>query len=224
MKNSRHLLQIDSMYRSTIEHLPDNLIRDYKQVVDRGQLPLKGCEVTKAILLRMRAFYRWQDGVKAFLGRRKNAAGADFFVETVLFYLKALNDTYGLGLEVASEKPVRRRRGALRPDVSLWAGEELLASIECKTQLGWQRAEWRSDFALRRQLLQADFPRTQIFLVAMTSENWEGFRGREVGRHLFALSRIWPTKIINAQIEDVIETPIELLFRHVLQISKPAHG
>ena len=61
------------------------------------------------------------------------------------------NDLEKLDLEISSERPIQRKRNAIRPDISLWRSNELLAIIECKTQLGWHRENWRSHFEEREE-------------------------------------------------------------------------
>ena len=57
---------------------------------------------------------------------------ADFFVESVCFFLKVVLGRLDSSLTVASEKNIVRRRGSMRPDISIWRGETVLAAIECK--------------------------------------------------------------------------------------------
>ena len=104
----------------------------------------------------MAAFYRAQLQMMAFLDKRYMGAAADFFVETVVFFLKALAITHELDIDIAAEKTVRRARGAMRPDISIWRGEKCLACIECKTQLGWKRHGWEAQFTERERRLLLD--------------------------------------------------------------------
>ena len=57
----------------------------------------------------MRSYYVAQDRIKKFLEKRKAAPGADFFVETVAFYLKVAINILKLEYEVASEKPANNK-------------------------------------------------------------------------------------------------------------------
>jgi hypothetical protein len=154
---------------------------------------------------------------------RKSLVLVDFFVETLLFYLKALNDTHGLSLEITSERAVRRQRGAPRPDISIWRNDIMIAAIECKTQLGWSRNTWQTAFEARTQQLQTYCPNTQTFLVVMTTENWSGFGDSpHIGKQFFALSKVWPTKINPENIDPAIGMPIEPLFKHIALCAEAA--
>ncbi len=92
----------------------------------------------------------------------------------------------------------------------------MIASIECKTQLGWNRDKWQSDFAAREQQLHVYCPNAQVFLLVMTTENWPGFGdSRNIGRQFFALSKVWPTEVNPENVDEAIEMPIELLFKRI---------
>jgi len=215
--------QMNDAYQRAIEKLPQALEQAYTTLVQQGPIPLEGTEITKAMLLRLRAFYLSQKDIKEFLGKRVAGAAADFFVETVLFYLKALNETHRLGFEIASERAIERKRNAIRPDISVWNHDELVASIECKTQLGWNRDQWQRAFESREKELKAKHPRARMFLLVLTTENWSGFGDNpKVGKQFFVLSKMWPSSINPDKIEEVIGTPctpIEKLFK---QITKTA--
>lgn len=105
--------------------------------------------------------------------------------------------TYPILLPQASgERPIERKRGSLRPVISVWRGDELISAIECKTQLGWNRSGWDQDFAERQARLQSRFPNSQAFLLVLTGINWSGFEhDPRLGTQLFVLSRLWPTDV-----------------------------
>ena len=145
----------------------------------QGPLPLDGLEVTHALLLRLSAFYAAQRNVDHFLDKRIRTAAADFFVETLAFYLKALVITHRLNAEVSVERVLQRKRGSIRPDISLWRGDTCVACIECKTQLGWSRDRWEAQFLEREQRLVAEFAGAPTFLVVLTGLNWSGFGEHE---------------------------------------------
>lgn len=178
-------------------------------------------DYSQAITNRLRAFYLSQLGMKDFLDKKVAQAGSDFFVETVLFFLKLFNDVEDLGLEIKSEQAIQRRRNALRPDITIWSGSELLAVIECKTQLGWHRSAWDSHFKDRENKIKEVFPNAQIFLVVMSGSNWPGFGDDpRVGEQLFCLlkSGIWPTNLPIEYDETVLETRIEGLFEQLVNL------
>ncbi len=126
----------DDTFVRALARLPRALETAFDAVVAHGPLPTNGMEVTEAILRRMAAFYKANERIRDFLGKRYMAPAADFFVETIAFYLKALIETHQLNPQVASERQVRRARGSMRPDISLWQRDRCMACVECKTQLG----------------------------------------------------------------------------------------
>jgi hypothetical protein len=155
-----------------------------------GAIDLSGDDVTRAILMRMAHFYRAQNATKKILAKRYMSAGADFFAEAVLFWLRAVLDTHGSSLLAEGERTVEQKRGALRPDISVWDGDECVAFIECKTQLGWARHRWEADFAQRQLRIEERHIGARGFLVVMTSENLGRLRRQpEAGDRLLPPSR-----------------------------------
>lgn len=180
---------------------------------------------SQAIANRLRAFYLMQSNMKCFLGKKVAQAGSDFFVETILFFLKLFNDVEGLNLEIASERTIQCKRNAMRPDISIWCGSELLAVVECKTQLGWSRHNWKSDFEHREQKLKEVFPNVKMFLVVMSSCNWSGFGDDlKVGKQLFCLLNVWPTALSTSPTPDMLYTPIENLLKQLVELKVSTSG
>jgi hypothetical protein len=202
----------------------DNLIPILKSSYEQMKLSCStngSFDYSQAITNRLRAFYFLQLGMKDFLDKKVAQAGSDFFVETILFFLKLFNDVENLGLEIKSEQFIQRRRNALRPDITIWRGSELLAVIECKTQLGWHRSEWAFHFEGRENKIKEIFPKAQIFLVVMSGSNWRGFGSDpRVGKQLFCLLKngIWPTNLPIKYDEAVLETRIEKLFEQLVNL------
>ncbi|MTJ12462.1 hypothetical protein FJR11_07610 [Anabaena sp. UHCC 0187] len=201
-------------YAQSLDNLAISLQHSYEHIKEIDKLTGK-FDYSSTIANRLRAFYCYQLKLKEFLGKQVAQAGSDFFVETIIFFLKLFNDLEHLDLEIASERPIQRKRNAIRPDISIWRGNELLAVIECKTQLGWLRENWPVHFQEREQKLREVFPNVEIFLVVMTSCNWSGFgNDPRVGKRLFCLlNNVWPTDCVN------LHTPIELLFNQVKEIT-----
>lgn len=210
----------DEPYRSALLGIGSALEASFEQLVKQGPLPLDGLEVTHALLLRLSAFYAAQRSVDHFLDKRIRTAAADFFVETLAFYLKALVITHRLNAEVSVERVLQRKRGSIRPDISLWRGDTCVACIECKTQLGWSRDRWEAQFLEREQRLVAEFAGAPTFLVVLTGLNWSGFGEHEdLGQKYFLLLRdVWPTSVDFEQLESVVSTPIEALFSQVARV------
>lgn len=216
---SKAIYSAEKSYSRSLEQLPGILKKNLIRISRLGKLPLKGKSVSVAIILRMRGYYLSQHAVKKLLGKRYIGAASDVFVETVLFYLQALNFSHKLGLEVHSEKQIKPKKKALRPDISIWKGDRVVAVIECKTQLGWNRDSWETDYLKRKKALRKAFPYAQSFLLVMTPTNWRGFgRSKKVGREYFVLSKEWPDKVKQDSIERSVITPIEKLFKRIVEL------
>lgn len=213
------ILEFEKSYSKVLNEQYKQLEVLYKKITSRGKINLNGPDVTKAILFRMKAYYEFQNRIKKLLNKRYSPAASDFFTETVSFYLKAILETYNTGMEIHSERQIKRKKGAIRPDISIWRGDEVLAIIECKTQLGWNRDKWEDNFRGREEKLKKEFPKARAFLVVLTSENWPGFphNDKRVGKQYFTLSSVWPTEISDDNIETVIINPIEDLFKSILK-------
>jgi hypothetical protein len=136
-------------YRKALEALAPALDDSLRATLETGPLPLDGTEISKALILRLGSYYSSQDVIKKSLGKRYIGAGADFFVESVLFYLRAVIATHDLAVEAFGERALRPKRKAMRPDLSVWRDDSCAAIVECKTQLGWSRNEWKVKFAER---------------------------------------------------------------------------
>lgn len=197
------------------------LVSLYDEIKYNAPVLRQSREITRAILLRMKAYYDVQNKIKEFLNKRYLPAASDFFVETIAFYLKVVFDIEDTALEVHSERQIRPKRGAIRPDISIWRNGEVVAIIECKTQLGWNRENWEGDFKKRESKLKDEFPNAKAFLVVMTSENWSGFPddNKKVGEQYFTLSSTWPTNISEDKIDSVIMNPIEDLFKKIVLVT-----
>lgn len=119
-------------------------------------------------------------------------------------------------MKLSQEKSIERKRGAIRPDISIWKGEEVIAIIECKTQLGWNREKWEEEFILREEKLKNKFPGAKAYLLVMSLSNWSGFgQNSNIGSKYFVLSKHWPADLSKAT-EDSIEMPIEKLFKDIV--------
>jgi hypothetical protein len=178
----------------------------------------KKFDYSEALINRLRAFYCTQSKIKNFLDKKIAQAGSDFFVENVIFFLKLFNDLENLGFQIKSEQCIQRKRNAIRPDISLWDGSELIAIIECKTQLGWHRDNWELHFTNRENDLKKEFPNVEMFLFVMSGCNWSGFGDDpRVGKQFFCLlnNNIWPTDISSLINLDLIENRIEKLFEQI---------
>jgi len=71
-------------------------------------------------------------------------------------------------LQAHSERQIQKTKKAIRPDISIWRGDEVVAIIECKTQLGWNRPTWEDQYNERDNKLKELYPQARSFLLVMT--------------------------------------------------------
>lgn len=242
-------IDADAAYRRAVE-ATGNLDDAFRLACAVGNVDWNSNELTRAVLARMKSYYTAQGRIKSFLKKCKATAAADFFVETVAFYLKVAIEIQGVKLAVASEtdkppnklisklikaeaerlqaiisseKPVAHTRTAkMQPDISVWRNADLVTAIECKTQLGWNRHKWRQDFESREAALKQRWPNCQVFLLAMTEENWGGFDRNDCrfGKQFFALldRDHLPTRVdLSAATIEGIVHPIESVLRLIVE-------
>ncbi|MNE59703.1 hypothetical protein D3C80_1548150 [compost metagenome] len=117
-------------------------------------------------------------------------------------------------LQAHSERQIKQKRGAIRPDISIWRQNEVIAIIECKTQLGWNRYNWEQDFNEREKKLKIEFPNAKAFLLVMSGLNWGGFsNNKELNSKYFCLlANIWPPDYSSI---NQLMTPVEGLFKQL---------
>jgi len=182
--------QADSQYRAAVLAPGRELEAAFEAARALGAPKLDGDELTEAVLLRLQACVQCQAAIKSSLNKVYAAPAADFFVETIVFYLQVAFDGLGAGLHVASERNIEKRSGSLRPDITIWKDTQLIAAVECKTQLGWNRDGWTQDFEEREAKLEKVWPKARLLLLVMTASNWSGFgEDSRVGRKFFVLLR-----------------------------------
>lgn len=212
----------DETYRTIIEGPGRELSAAFDAARSVKNIDLNSTDITHAVLLRLKAFFQCQEKVKAKLGKVYAAPAADFFVETVCFFLKVVLERLDPSLSVASEKNIVRRQGSMRPDISIWKNDKVVVAIECKTQLGWNRDGWLHDFEDRESRLTAEFQNAKMFLLVLTGSNWQGFGDdKRVGSQFFVLlNDIWPNSFDPEESATAIVHSIESLFREVLSHAK----
>jgi hypothetical protein len=211
--------EADAEYRRAIEAPGRELAAAFFAARSVTSIDLQGYDITRAVLLRLKSFLETQDVIKSELQKIYAAPAADFFVEAVVFYLQVALAKLAPNLRVASEKNIVRKQGSMRPDISVWRQDQVVAAIECKTQLGWNRGGWLHDFEARESRLNAEFPSAKLFLLVMTGSNWPGFGDDlRVGKQFFVLlNDTWPRNFIETsanQIKDRIEVLISSLVAH----------
>lgn len=210
--------QADKKYRSAIEAAGRELTVAFDAARAVKPVNLGGVDLTNAVLLRLKSFLLTQEQIKRSLQKVYAAPAADFFTETVCFFLKVVLEKLDSSLSVASEKAIVRKKGSMRPDISVWRGDTVIAAVECKTQLGWNRDGWLQEFEVREKRLKEQHPNARLFLLVMTGSNWPGFgNDQRVGKQFFVLlNKIWPNEfeISEADNESIVH-PIEKLFGEI---------
>lgn len=216
-----NILELEKKYCRTIRRQCSQLHKNYVAANEYASISLQKSDVTKAILMRMKTYYETQDKIKNLLDKRFVAAGADYFVETVCFYLKLYLQQRAKRLEVHSERQIIPARGMIRPDISIWHKDHVIAIIECKTNLGWNRKNWEKDFKNREKVLQKHFPKAKALLLVLTSRNWSGFAENDprVKKQFFSLSSERMREIKDTAddaLDSIIEHRIEKLFGQIV--------
>jgi hypothetical protein len=212
-------VQADQPYREVLEAPGTQLAAAFAAALRVGPVDLNGNDVTVATLLRLRSFFKTQELIKATLDKVYATPASDFLVESIVFYLRVTLARLAPEMSVASEKNIVRKRGSLRPDISIWRGNDVVAAIECKTQLGWNRDGWLPDFEDRESRLHKQHPDAKLFLLVMTDINWPGFGDdARVGQQFFVLLKdIWPGQFdenASHTIVHRVETLISQVLRH----------
>ena len=199
-KAADHWLGVAAELRSVFARLDDTSFRH--------QVP-----ATKFILNWMRELKTYQDKFGALINRRKRPPVADDFTAAVAFSLEQFLAARGFVGLLRCEETTHRKRHALRPDISLRSpyAETLVATIECKTDTGWKRNQWQTDFRERSQRLQALFPSCVCYLCVLSDQKWS-----YADEYWVCLSKYSPARLTNPITESDILAPIEPMFLAIL--------
>ena len=210
----KNLVEFDIDYNKSVSETFEHLKFVYNAIGENYNFDLSKTEITEAILNRLKTYYVTQNNIKTFLDKRYLAAASDFFVESTLFFLKLYFKSQGGILQAHSERQIKQKRNAIRPDISIWKDNEVVAIIECKTQLGWNRHNWEQQYFDREAKLKVDFPNAKSYLLVMTGLNWAGFGDNTKlnDSYFCLLNDIWPTTYTD---KTQIFTPIEGLFKQL---------
>jgi|SRR5690554_3214702 hypothetical protein len=210
------LKEFDKKYTDCLISTYDQLIRVHDEIHKDYHFDLSTTEISEAILERLKAYYTTQRKIKYFLEKRYIAAASDFFVESILFYLRLYLNAKGGQLQAHSERQIAQKKNAIRPDISIWDNNKIVAIIECKTQLGWNRDNWEKQYNERNIKLTRLYPEAKSFLLVMTGLNWNGFGNHDKlnDKYFCLLNDIWPDNYVSA---DQIFTPIEGLFKQIAE-------
>jgi adenosine deaminase len=91
----RELKIYDKAYTNSLNTTYNQLVKTYSDILENYNFDLTKNEISDAILDRIKCYYLTQNDIKIFLNKRYQAAGADYFVETVLFYLQVYLQSKG---------------------------------------------------------------------------------------------------------------------------------
>jgi hypothetical protein len=148
--------------------------------------------------------------------------GAYFFQETVAFFLRLFLSKEKCKLKVKIEEnfkiQINGKFKNLRPDISILNDGKLIAIIELKVQLGFDRNDWEAKYNHRKKLFLTKYPNLSSFLVIFTGQNWDGFKNHFLeNKEFFTLTDDWP-RTINYNF--TLLNPIEPIFLAILNKSK----
>ena len=192
---------------------------------------LRSKAATLFVLSWMREHFLFQKQFDSLFNRVVMPASADQFTAAVALALDKYLAANRLRGTVKSEVALEKRRGAPRPDISVWNGGRVEAVIECKTNFGHDRTGWKKQYKERSDRFSRLHPRCLSFLCVLTKENWEVswpvfFGSPREGKTWFCLSDVWPTELGEKPVRHIIN-PIEPMFtcvRDALKIAVRVEG
>lgn len=167
---------------------------------------------TKFILTWMAELTAYHREFGNIFGRVKRPPIADDFTAAVAIALNEFLSFHGFTDSVRSEQTTHRHRNATRPDVSVWSGDKLIATIECKTNFGWNRHGWQNAHEARSDSLRELFPDCTSYLCVLTQKNWDSSNlenSDKFGKEWFCLCNETPGKVSLPISDDAILKPIE---------------
>jgi hypothetical protein len=168
---------------------------------------------TRFILVWMRELKRYHSNFGSLFKRQKRPPVADDFTAAVALSLEQFLAARGFPGMVRCEQTTHQERGALRPDVSLRSppSDSLVATVECKSDLGWDRGDWRVKFQERTQKLQSAFPGCASYLCVLHKKDWDCNE-----KQWYCLCRFPPTRLGDVISDSDILAPIEPMFVDIL--------
>jgi hypothetical protein len=174
--------------------------------------------VSVFMLTWMRDLRAFQKQFGSLFGRKKQPPLADDFTAAVALCLEQFLAARGYPGSVRCEETTHKKRGATRPDVSVLSDANLLvATIECKTNLGWNRKGWKDQCEARNASLVGLFPGCTSYMCVLSQKNWnseEFLNSPFSGKEWFCLSKVGVGKIGDPA--DAILHPIESMFLGIL--------
>ena len=174
------LITIDKEFCNQYKDLLEIQKRIQNQLTDY-EFDTSKCEITDAIINRMDAFWAFHHYNKEVIGRETVTSSADFFTETCLFFIKAFfKNKYEVKSEVNILKE-KKGHSALKPDISIWKGEDLIAVIEIKVSDGFKREHIITHLEDREKSIKELYPDIFFGVIAFwnffdtSSEKWKKF-------------------------------------------------
>jgi len=199
-----NLLDIDCKFTSHYKELLGIQKNIFQQLRDYP-FDLTKNEITDAIVERMDSFWFFNvNNNKEILGRDINTTAADFFTETCLLFVKAYFEQ-NVGVKVYSEKPISTQGNVIRPDISIWRDEQLIAAIELKVSNGWKGNTMISHLLEREKQIFDVHPNCIFGVIAFWNffdRNMEGWSTKYIGVKMFDPAKSHPRT--NAKIEDLL--------------------
>ena len=167
----KNLVDIDSVFCDQYKSLLVTQ-RGISKELEVYPFDLNKDEITQAVRKRMSSFWYFNVNNCKDLGRGVNTVAADFFTETCLFFFKQFFKQQGM--EVYSERNILKEvsKKSMRPDISIWKDNDLIAVIELKVSDGWKRAGMLNHLEERKRNIQAIYP--DVFFGAIAF--WDCFR------------------------------------------------
>jgi hypothetical protein len=169
----------------------------------------------------------WMRDLKAFqtyfgeklFQRKKRPPAADDFTAAVAMTLEQFLAARGFPISVWSERATPPKRGAMLMDVSIWLNSnKLIATVECKTTLGWARGRWKSELESRTEAMR-EFCQAS-YLCVLTQHGWDSdafLNSACFRKQWFCLYKHGPSKITDPILRSDIPSPIEPMFLGILQ-------
>jgi len=177
-----NLLAIDSAFTSHYR----GLLEIQLSIMDKlkhYQFDLSKTEITDAIIDRMMAFWYFNvNNNKEIIGREINTTAADFLTESCLLFLKSYFEQTE-DLKVLSEISITTG-SVIRPDISIWKNNQLLAAIELKVSDGWKGKSIKSHLVERELQIKQVYPNCYFGVVAFWnffSDDFEGINTKYFG-------------------------------------------
>ena len=220
----------DQNFINLIEETGTQYNKSFNKLLSVGKSEFGEISYTKMVVHRVATFMRTQIVFKRFLNSGPNkdfndkgtaAPASYFFSQTVVFFLKHFIKANDLKAEAYYEVALAQKKGAIRPDISVWCGKTCIATIECKTQLGYQREKWKLQHEVRTRKLKELFPSAESFLLVLTERNGPKEFSSTAGFgtiHFSLLNRqTWPLDCdpYKLKFADQISCNIEVLFDRI---------